>query len=662
MRRRTKKKNYNKDNKATKKLETNSYESRYTIDAFANTLARLGFGTPNLLESTEYPITRLTQDYNLMNSLYRSHWIIRKIIDCIPEDMCKNWINITTQLEPEQLKRFDKLQRITRIKRDILQALKWGRLYGGAGAVMVIEGHENMLEEPLDYDLIMPGSFKGLIVGDRWSGLFPSSEIIESVSSPDFGMPKYYEWFLENGQSMKVHHSRVLRFTGRELPYLERYAENGWGASEIEVVFDELKKRDNTSWNIAQLVFLANLRVLQVDDLGELLAIGDERSQAEFYNKLSIQNQLMNNMGLYVMGTQDKFQNYQYTFSGLNDIYQSFMLDISGASEIPVTKLFGRSPAGLSATGESDMQNYYDLIDQKQESQLAPIFDKLLPVMFMSEFGCIPSDLDWSFNPIANQSEDELANIVDKKTNAIINVFSAGIISQKTSLKELRQMSDTTGMFTNITDEDIEKADEDTDSFGDMPQEEEMPLNFNMPSSDGIKKLFDGGKGSGNFGHEGRPGEIGGSGEGGESDKIDKKEEKKKRELEKIQNLKPPLAKRHRLESIGKHSRPNNTGNTIILPSVDYHKDIEDIKKGLYNKVNNNFEVNGRLYTYHDNIFYPVSGEGLVNLNRNQYKLLIELKVNPRNPYLDKIKHGLNLSKEEENTVYELIKILGKEK
>lgn len=468
MKKRKRDKKYSRDLKSNTQNKINRKNSSYTVDAFTNALARLGFGTPNILESTEYPITRLTQDYNLMNSLYRSHWIIRKIIDCVPEDMCKNWITIKTQMEPNDLQRFYRLQRTTRIKRDILKALKWGRLYGGAGAVIILEGHENMLDEPLKYDEIMPGSFKGLIVTDRWTGLFPSSEIIEDISSPDFGLPKYYEWYSESGDMTRVHHSRILRFTGRELPLLERYSEANWGASEVEIVFDELKKRDNTSWNIAQLIFLANLRVLKMDDLGELLAIGDESAQTDLYNRLSQQNQLMNNMGLYVMNKDDDFQTHQYSFSGLNDIYQSFMLDVSGAAEIPVTKLFGRSPAGLSATGESDMQNYYDMIGQKQGSQLEPALDKLLPIMAMSEFGYIPNELDYEFNPIAEQSEDELANIVDKKTNSIINTYNAGIIPQKTALKELRQMSDSTGMFTNITDDDIEYADDEVE-IGDIP-------------------------------------------------------------------------------------------------------------------------------------------------------------------------------------------------
>ncbi|MFQ8761936.1 MAG: anti-CBASS protein Acb1 family protein [Intestinimonas sp.] len=55
-------------------------------------------------------------------------------------------------------------------------------------------------------------------------------------------------------------------------------------------------------------------------------------------------------------------------------------LDLSGASRIPVTKLFGRSPAGMNATGESDLRNYYDYVDTLREAKLRPILEKLLPV------------------------------------------------------------------------------------------------------------------------------------------------------------------------------------------------------------------------------------------------------------------------------------------
>jgi phage-related protein (TIGR01555 family) len=456
---------YNTDSKS------NTSKSKRTamMDAFQNVLARLGSGVPNLLEGTDYPMTRLTQNYQMLNSMYRSHWIIRKIVDAPAEDMVKNWITIETQLTPEDIKRFNKLERTTRVRRDILQGLQWGRLYGGAGAVMIIEGHEDILDEPLDYDTIMPGSFKGLIVGDRWTGITPGADIIQDISSPDFGLPEYYMWRTDEFD-IKVHHSRVLRFQGRSLPYLERYAEQQWGTSEIELVFDELKKRDNTSFNIANLVFLSNLRVLKMADLGELLSTTDDISQKQLYDTIQAQNWLMNNMGMYILNQGDDFQTYQYTFSGLNDIYQSFMLDIAGAAEMPVTKLFGRSPAGMNATGEGDQENYYNTIEQRQVSQLEPVLDKLLPVMFVSEFGGVPDDLDYSFNPIETPSEDDVAEIVNKKSTIVINAYNAGLISQKVGMKELKQLADTTGMFTNITDEDIQSADSQiSNDIQDMP-------------------------------------------------------------------------------------------------------------------------------------------------------------------------------------------------
>lgn len=479
----------NKSNYAKREFSEKRHNEPYkmtVMDTFQNLLARLGDGAPNLLNGTDYTMDRLTQNYQLMNNLYRNHWIVRKVIDSIPEDMMKNWIDIQSSLTPEQMKQLDELERKTKIKEKIKEALKWGRLYGGAAAVMVIQGHENILDEPLDYNTIMPGAFKGLIVCDRWMGIQPSTDIIEDVSSPDFGMPLYYEWDCgNNGSTVKVHHSRVLRFAGRDLPFIEKQVEMGWGESEVEVIYEELKKRDNASYNIANLLFMANLKVLKMQGMEEILSTGDADLQQDLYNTVEGQNRLMNSNSMMVLGKDDDFATHQYTFSGINDVYQSFMLDVAGAAETPVTKLFGRSPAGLSATGESDLQNYYDMIGQKQVSQLQPVIDKLLPVMVMSEFAYIPNDLNYDFNPVAEQTEEELASIVDKKVNAINTVYQGGLITQKVAIKELKEMADTTGMFTNISDEDIANASTEYDQgeFEDFPSEDSL---FNSGGLDNV--------------------------------------------------------------------------------------------------------------------------------------------------------------------------------
>lgn len=54
---------------------------------YSNPLFRLGFGSQSPLEATEYPLTRLTGSYALLNSLYRDNWVVQNVIGIIPDDM-----------------------------------------------------------------------------------------------------------------------------------------------------------------------------------------------------------------------------------------------------------------------------------------------------------------------------------------------------------------------------------------------------------------------------------------------------------------------------------------------------------------------------------------------------------------------------------------------
>ncbi len=439
------------------------------LDAFTNVLARLGAGTPNLLEGTEYSLQRLSRDFNQLNALYRESWIIRRIIDVIPSDMLKNWITITSGIDPDVEKKLSISLRRTQLIDKLKRGMQWGRLYGGALGVMLVKHQGYDLSQPLRLDWIMPGDFAGLLIFDRWNGVNPSSELIEDISDPDYGYPKYYTVTdPAGGGSVKIHHSRVIRFTGNTLPFWEEIAEMQWGASVVESVFDELKKRDNVSWNIAQLTFMANIRVLKMQDLGQLLSATDSESQAELLRTLEAQNMLLNNMGMQVMDAADGLETHQYTFGGLADCYQQFIMDISGAAEIPVTKLFGRSPSGLNATGESDLQNYYDMIAEKQEAVLRPILNKVLPPFIISTIGSLPEDFDFDFDPVAEPSDKERADLAKCGTDNVVAAYNAGLISQRTALKELKQQSERTGVWTNITDEDIERASDSVEQPGEM--------------------------------------------------------------------------------------------------------------------------------------------------------------------------------------------------
>ena len=428
---------------------------RRTHDAFTNPAARIGFGTMDLTNGTEYPLTRMTQDYNTLTSLYRDNWIVQNVVATIPNDIIRKWYEVKTAVSPDYLDALKQVERRTKLREKLLAAMYWGRLYGGAVALMMIDGQDDM-SLPLELDAVLPGSFQGLQVYDRWSGVYPDAELVDDPNDPEFGLPAYYTIRDEQTLVARVHHSRVIRFIGRELPWLEQVAETYWGESEIESVYNDVVRRDNVAANIAGLTFRANINVMETDGLDQLLGSANTEMQRRFWNVLASQSIMESNFGTRVINKGDAIHNTQYTFTGLPEVYDRVMMDVAGAARTPVTKLFGRSPAGMNATGESDMVNYYDYIDGLRETMFRGVLEKLLPVVCMSAWGQIPDDLEIDFPPMQTADAKETAEIARQKTAAILEAYQNDLIDAATALQELQGLSEETGLFDKITNEQIE--------------------------------------------------------------------------------------------------------------------------------------------------------------------------------------------------------------
>ena len=252
----------------------------------------------------------------------------------------------------------------------------------------------------------------------------------------------------------RVHHSRVVRFIGRELPELERQAELYWGESEVEALYKDVVAHDNVSANMAALTFQANINTMEVKGLEQLLSLPSPDVQRRFWNTMQAQSVLRSNFGVQLVEQGNKMTNTQYTFTGLQEVYESMCLNLCGASHYPMTKLFGRSPAGMNATGESDLKNYYDYVDTLRESRLRPVLEKLLPVLARSA-GIRLEDADLSFPPLWTPTAKETADIAKTKADSIVSAFQSGLLDVPAAQQELRRLSDETGMFGSITDEAI---------------------------------------------------------------------------------------------------------------------------------------------------------------------------------------------------------------
>ena len=459
------------------------------FDAFTNAAARMGWGTPSLAESADYTMVRISYDYWLLITLYRNHWISRRIVDAPAQDMVRAWPTVTSEMEPDDIDRLDRAIRRTRTKANFLVALKWARLFGGAGALMIIDGQENVLDEPLALDKIEPGAFRGLIPFDRWTGVSPEGDVSIDISKPlEFNLPEFYRVSSPGGHSFRVHASRILRFCDPAVPAPELQAQSHWGISVLEPAYEEIRKRDNMSWNILSLTFRASILGMKFPDLAQALSGAGMNSAAlqQFHHRMQAINQLLSNQNLLVLPKDGDLSSINYTFAGVSDVYQQFQLDIAGAAGMPVSRLFGRTITGLAQSNDADERIYEEKIAIEQEEE-RPQWEKLYAVLCMSELGEVPADLNLKFPSVRVPTEDEKTKIATDNTTNVVALVNAGILTKPQALKELKQQSDLTGFCSNVTAEDIQKAEEDEalglgGPMGEMPPAEKSAAAEQVPA------------------------------------------------------------------------------------------------------------------------------------------------------------------------------------
>ncbi|MCY1326426.1 phage-associated protein [compost metagenome] len=427
-------------------------------DSFQNFEARVGLGTNNQASQYGYGFDFISRNRVQLEAMYRSSWIVGQAVDVVADDMTRAGVDLDADLDPGDRDKltagFERMALWDRIN----DTIKWGRLYGGAIAVMLIDGQNPAT--PMRPDTVTRDQFKGLFVLDRWL-VQPSLTDLVTEMGPDMGMPRFYDVVDDSIalRRQRIHYSRVLRIDGVELPYWQKISENLWGQSVIERLIDRLVAFDSTTVGAAQLVYKAHLRTYKVEKLREVIAMGGPALEALVKN-VDFIRRYQSNEGLTLIDAADDMQTDTYQFSGLDNVLMQFGQQLSGALQIPLVRLFGQSPAGLNSTGESDLRTYYDNIKQQQERRLRSPLTRLLDVLVRSELGTAPPEgFAYQFTSLWQLSDTEKANNAKTVTEAVTTALDAGLIDPATGMKELRQASHATGIFTSITDEQIEEAE-----------------------------------------------------------------------------------------------------------------------------------------------------------------------------------------------------------
>lgn len=358
-----------------------------------------------------------------LDAIYQSNWIAAAIVNEFAFDIVKKWRTVRSKYAEE----IQRAERDYHLKSTVREACQWARLYGGAGVVII---SNQDLEKPFDPNKIKKGSLKRLLTFDRYD-LVASGDInTYDLLSDDYMRPEY---FTLNGGSQRIHRSHIAFFQGAELPKRQARINFGWGDSELRRVIDDVNDAVASKGGLAELMQEANLDVITKDDLFDRIATDQDDQITKRYEIFSLMKSSIN---MALLDSEEKLDRHTLQLSGVSPLLEVFMVWIAGAARMPMTKIFGVSASGLSATGEGDRKNYNSNIVGHQERLERPMA-KLDEVIIRSSLGFMPDDYDFEWNPIEDLNGVEIAQEQLLKAQKASIYLEDGIIMRSQVQREL---------------------------------------------------------------------------------------------------------------------------------------------------------------------------------------------------------------------------------
>lgn len=394
-------------------------------DGYVNLLNKYGTKQDNS-EAYKFEREPVIPDMQL-TGLYEGNGLFSKIIDTPAEEALKHGFDLN--LKSDEVNAFveDALDDLE-WEEKAATAIKWARLYGGALIVMLIDDGRG-LEEPVDWEHIRSIDelrvYERSIVQPDYASLYQQDYGGKGVGNrvSKFGQPEYYYVSSIYG-SFKVHESRCLVFRNGVLPEQTSNATYlFWGMPEYVRIRRALRETVTAHTDSVKLLERSVQAIYSMKGLASLLTTDDGENQVlKRLQLVDTSRGLLNSIAIDSEGEQYDFKTFQ--FSGVKDVIDATCNMLSALTNIPQTILFGRSPAGMNATGDSDFESYYNFVEKIQRLMLKRNLRTLLDVVFRAGIasGDVAEEPDYKleFKPLWSLSDTEQAAVDQTKAQTAL--------------------------------------------------------------------------------------------------------------------------------------------------------------------------------------------------------------------------------------------------
>ncbi len=383
-------------------------------DGFANFVAGVGAGN---FKTSQAQYVESTSPYQADAAFRTSTWY-GKILTIPADDAVKEWRK--WKATKEQIRDIENEEKRLLYKHVVHRALLMSRHEGGA--LVVPGGLPGSLSSPLDISRIGKNSVTFLHVLSRDE--VTAGPIVRDPLDRSYGMPEYWEIRSSSGTApVRLHSSRAVPINGRHVPGGVLRRGEFWGDSIWLHLADAVIAADSGHAIISALMHEAKIDVVSVPDMAVSLASSE--GEASMVRRWEIAARLKSLSGIMLIDggpsssestKKEEWNQKQMRWDGLSDVMRTLLTILSGAADIPYTRLTGDQQKGLSNNDEGSMRNYYSAVNTQQVLHIEPMLRPLDEILRMSAIGTDDPEIWYTWSPLYQMSETELS--ANDKTDA----------------------------------------------------------------------------------------------------------------------------------------------------------------------------------------------------------------------------------------------------
>lgn len=331
----------------------------------------------------------------------------------------------------------------------IHEARCWARAYGGAGLLVGADDGKGA-EQELDETSIQTFTYLTPLTPEE---LRPVAWDLD-LKSARYGEPLFYEVRplqmpasastssgkvprLKVAQPMTepvtVHYSRIIRFEGTRISRRQLRANDsiGWGDSVL-LRCHELIRDFQAAWQAVAIILQSfSQPYMKLVGLADMLE--EEDGAQRLMARLAGIQMARSVAKMVLLDEKEEFGQVTTALGGLGDILNQFAIRLAAAARIPVTLLMGQQPAGLNATGDNDVRNFYARVAAAQHKSLRPVLNQVLRLLFLSKdgptSGTEPETWRVEFKPLWQPTDVEQADLRLKQAGTDEKYITQGVLS-----------------------------------------------------------------------------------------------------------------------------------------------------------------------------------------------------------------------------------------